>query len=380
MSGLMYKEAWDNKLKKYVTPSEVDIVEGHDRNRYFSSKFNENDDISVDANDKENKCRVLTLRKQSKTFINKNGKEVSRQRHFSAIGVNTKDYREKTAQLIKRQESLVHKLCKEVIKDIKFIKVPEVKTNIMGVECTVLHRQYVEIHYKGEQIKDKDSGRIPDAIVIADMQGVKQELYIEFLYAHAVDERKRKEYRYFHKNCLEVDISHLRDNLAESEKSLKSKIKEIIENNCYWVSNSVDQLCKDEALRKHIIEISTKNILRESEYYTRQYSSEDTWKAKRLYLFKDNLVANYGIDKTHPCYFIGDPDVQYMQSEKCSNIGRCKNCNNCIWIENYDNLETNINNVKIYCRKDGKIGDNPVNALEVAQQVIKTAIEMSKAE
>jgi hypothetical protein len=108
-----YERAWDNKLKRKVTPDEVSKAEAHDRNRYFSEQFN----------DDEDKGEVLTLHKDSKTYKSKLGKDVTRRRHFTSIGKNTVEYRRRTEELSNKQESIVHKLCKEVIKDIKFIKV-----------------------------------------------------------------------------------------------------------------------------------------------------------------------------------------------------------------------------------------------------------------
>ena len=331
MGKLTYEKAWDNKLKRFVTPSEVTDAERHDRNRYFSKQFDDSTDDNAAG-------EVLTLHKESKKFKNKNGTEIIRCKHFAAIGKNTKEYRERTAKLIKRQESLVHKLCKEVIKDIKYIKIPEVKACIMDAEYTVLNSQIIEINLKSIETKDKESGRIPDAIVIADILGSKQELYIEFLYAHEVDEQKRKSFEYFKKNCLEVNMYHLRDNLEDSEKVLKTKIKSLIENNCYWITNSVKLYAEKEALHEYAIEFNKTNILRDTLWYKRdEFENYSDWLKYRLFIFK-NTIPN--IDNTHPCYFVEDTDVKYTQEEKCTNIGDCVKCNNCIWISNYSNDST----------------------------------------
>lgn len=360
MGNLKYNKAWDVKLKRYVTPSEVNEAERHDRNRYFSEQFNEYED----------KGEVLTLHRKSKTFKNKNNIEITRQAHFSAIGKNTKEYREKTAKLIERQESLVHKLCKEIIKDIKYIKVPEIKANIMGEDYTILHEQLIKVEFKSAETKDKESGRIPDAIVVADIFGTKQEIYIEFLYSHEVDERKRKLFEYFNKNCLEVNMYHLRDNLEESEKSLKLKIKKLIENNCYWVTNSVKLFAEKDALNEYVLEFSKENILSDTLHKDRKKYTDTEWLKVRLFLFKDQIK---GIDKTHPCYFIPEKNISYSESQKCTNIGDCAKCNNCVFISNYSS--SNTSEVKIYCKRNGD--KKRVNPINFTQKIINRAIELA---
>lgn len=351
---LKYDKAWDNKLKRYITPDNVNEVERHDRNRYFSEKFEDNED----------KGEVLTLHKQSKTFKNKNGTEVSRKSHFASIGKNTKDYREKTDTLIKKQESLIHKLCKEVIKEIKYIKVPSVKANIMDVEYTIIHEQVLKIEFKHTEKMDKLSKRIPDAVITANLLGCEQEINLEFLYSHAVDENKRRQYEYYRQNCLELDISYLRDNLEDSEKSLRNKIKLAIENECYWAVNKTKLLCENEAFNMHIIEISKHNgLLTDSFYYP-----DNTY--KRLFIYKDKLKD---IDENHPCYFVEKPNLKYTQDTKCTDIGTCNNCNNCVFITNY--YDKNTNNIKIYCNK---IGDGQrINPFKVVNDIIADAIKLS---
>lgn len=360
MGNLKYTQVWDNKLKKYITPSEVNEAEAHDRNRYFSEKFNDN----------ENKGDVLTFHKESKPFKRSKGGDTVISAHFSKIADNTKAYRETTAKQIKHQESLVHKLCKEVIKEIKYIKVPEVKATIMGVEYTVLHESVIEIEFKSTETRDKESGRIPDAVVTTNILGTKQELYIEFLYAHEVNEQKRKQFEYFKKNCLEVNMYHLKDNLTESEKSLRTKIKNLIENNCYWLTNSVQLCAEQEALHEYVLEIKKGGALEDSIHYTRNnFSTEAEWLYHRLFFFKDNL----NVSENHPCYFKANPNIQYSMQEKCTNIGDCAKCNNCIWISNYSSGDTS--NTAIYCKKSGD--KKRVNPFDLVNSVINKAIKMS---
>lgn len=315
VSSLKYKKAWDRITNKFVTPNEVNKAEAHDRNRYYSEPFSSYED----------KGFVLTLHKQSKEYKSKHGKSIVRQAHFVAIAENTKEYRRETDKKVRAQESLVHKLCKEVIKDIRFIRVNQVNTKILGQDMTLIYEQYIPINIINIEKKDSDTGRVPDITVETTILGKKQELYIEIFYKHEVDESKRKMYNYHNKNCIEVDISELRDNLDLSEKSLKKIIKDKIENKAYWVSNRAKCLIEKDVADKFILDINITNYLRKTEYYNDLLGKNTPdWYYKRLYIFKDNLFDK--VTESHPCYFNSDPNKVYTQSTKCTNIGDCLRC------------------------------------------------------
>ena len=358
VKNLKYEKAWDNVTKRFVAPHEVNRANAHDRNRYFSEKFEANEDKGV----------VLTLHKPSKTFTNKNGTEIKRRAYFASIGANTRKYREQTRELITKQESSVHKICKEIAEEIKYIKVPEVKACLMEIDYTILHNQVAEVKFNRTERMDPDTRKIPDAVLEIELFGVKQEIYLEFLYSHEVTESKRKALEYHHKNCLEVDISHLRDTLELSDKVLKEKIKYAIENNCYWVSNGVQQYCEREAFDDYIITISKSGILRDSFYYKREDCKDEAdWNYRRLFFFKDNLK----VSKEHPCYFEENPQLKYTNTEKCTNIGECKACENCICITDYEKSDTS--STTIYCNKSGN--KQKVNPFELVQLIVAKAIE-----
>ena len=352
-----HPKAWDNVKKIWVTPEQVNTCEGHDRNRFFTDEFGVNED----------KGQVLTLHNTSKTYTNKNGNEITRKAHFAIIAENTREYREQTAKKIIRQESLVHKLCKEVINDVKFIKVPAVSANILGVDTIVIHEQYIKVlNVNATECYDSTSGRIPDATLEVEILGKKQELFIEFAYKHVIDEQKRKNYTFHKKNCLEVNISRLQDNLDDSEKSLKNKIYKIISENAYWISNRYKQIIETDASEKYIVEISKKN----GKLLNTMYKDKNDL-YNRLFTFKD-MITSSGIDVTHPCYFNGDPDIVYGEYDKCVNIGQCVNCNNCIWVEGY--ASGNTDNTAIYCRKDGKC--EKIHPVKLVDMIIKYALSV----
>lgn len=356
VASLKYKQAWDRITNKFVTPNEVNKAEAHDRNRYYSEPFSSYED----------KGFVLTLHKQSKEYKSKHGKSIVRQAHFVAIAENTKEYRRETDKKVRAQESLVHKLCKEVISEIRFIKIPEVKAQILGQDIILLTEQYITINVVNIEKKDSDTGKIPDITAETIILGKKQELYIEVFYKHEVDESKRKMYNYHNKNCIEVDISDLRDNLDLSEKSLRKIIKDRIENGAYWVSNRAKCLIEKIVADKFILDINIgENYFKKSEYYYNKDKDKDIeqWYYRRLYFFKDNILNK--VPENHPCYFNSDPDRVYTQDEKCTNIGKCKNCNNCIELVGYK--DNDINNIHIYCDRLGlNIKDmNPIQFINM---------------
>ncbi len=356
---LKHEKAWDNVRKCWVRPEDVLKGEAHDRNRYFTEQFGINED----------KGKVLTLHKASKKYKSKNGVEVERKAHFAVIADNTREYREQTAKKIVRQESLVHKLCKNVIKELEFMKVPSVQAQILGENITIIHEQYVKIHgIVGTEQKDTESGRIPDATIQVELLGKKQDIFLEFLYKHEVSEAKRKEYTYYKKNCLEIDISELQDNLDDSEKILKKKIRKAISEQAYWISNRFKQLIETDAVNKFVVEMSKKNgILLDTIY------EDKGGFYKRLYFFKDNL-SKYNIPSEHPCYFKENPGSVYTGNQKCVNIGQCNECSNCIWIKGY--YSDNTDDTVIYCRKDGKCEKiHPVKLVDTIIEYAKSLLD-----
>lgn len=344
---LKYEKAWDNLKKIWVTPDEIDRAEAHDRNRYFSEEFSEDED----------KGKVLTLCKKSKTYKNKNGKEISARAHFAVIADNTKLYRKATEKKIVRQESIVHKLCKDVIRDIEFIKVPKVNATILGREIQIIPEQHIKItKINSVETRDEATGKIPDAKIEANLLGKNQEIAIEFMYKHAVDEQKKKQYMYYNINCLEVDISDLRDNLDDSEKTLRKKIKDKIENECYWVSNRAKEILERNIIDKHVRELSIKKgNLNNSIYYTNwKFATEDEWYGKRLFAFKDTVNSKL---QSLDCYM-----QETDEDNRAVNIGSCLNCTNCIYINNYYSKDTN--DVVVYCRADDNgIKTNPAELI-----------------
>lgn len=361
---LKYEKAWDNKTKQWITPEQVSKSDSHDRNRYFSEPFEDNED----------KGRVLTIHKESKPITSKKGTKFTRKAHFCSIANNTRKYRDYIAKKAEHQESLVHELCKEEIRNINFIKVPCVEAKILDEDIQVVNEQYIRvIKVKHTEKQDSSTGRIPDAVIEVEILGKIQEMYVEFYYKHEVDENKRKQYQHYKYNCIEVDLSELRDNLEESDKSIRKKINNIISEKAYWISCRAKEIIERDAQKEFVIELSKENeLLNDTKYYNKNELSDLGWYAKRLYAFKDNIKENYNIDETHPCYFVKNPDLKYTQYEKCINIGQCMKCNNCIFISNYFSEKTD--KTKVYCKVSGD--KKRINPVELVKNIYNKMLDM----
>lgn len=116
-------------------------------------------------------------------------------------------------------------------------------------------------------------------------------------------------------------------------------------------------------MNKYVIDINKTNYLRPSEYYYDKNVGSNEWFSQRLYLFRDNFA--HLVKPEHPCYFQEESDRLYMREEKCRDIGQCKNCDNCVYIEGYN--EMNDNNIHIYCDREvmGLKGINPTKLISM---------------
>ena len=318
------EEAWDNVEKKMVKACEVRRSHMHDRNRFFSKRCDY-------WTDDDNSGDVLTVHKESREITRKNGtKSFTRKAHFARIGKNTAKYREVTAKKQEKQYESIHDLCNEVILDIKFIHIPEVKATFNNTEFTLIPEQYAKIKRVDRINKvDKETGKIPDAVIIVDLLGVEQEVFIEFYYTHEVDENKRKFYTFYKKNCLQVDLYHLKADLNLTKEALKKKIKVEIEENLYWVTNRAQILFNGDAYQKYVLTIDKSNKL----INTAKPENKDK-ESERFYFYRDLLPLD------HRCYA---PNSE----GKVRVIGECKRCENCLMIENYYDLQST--NAIIHC-------------------------------
>lgn len=190
---------------------------------------------------------------------------------------------------------------------------------------------------------DSQTNKIPDIVILTEIDGIKQELQIEIYYKHYVNEAKRRQLIYFKKNCIEIDVSFLKEDFSLSENDIKKRLVKIIENgeHTYWIS------CKNEEYMKALLDryacelavdtvVLSRNMHPTLHYDFLRELDKDEYYKRRLMIFKDIL----NLDVNNPKYPSED-DRQYCE------IGDCLSCKNCLGIQNY--FDTNINNVRVLC-------------------------------
>ena len=101
MSNVKYTRAYDSVKKVWVTPQEVEICDRYDKPRFYSENIDEN---GIDSGE------ILTYRKQTREIKYKKPElhpgetGYTRRECFSAIGKNSKEFREKLERKSETQE------------------------------------------------------------------------------------------------------------------------------------------------------------------------------------------------------------------------------------------------------------------------------------
>ena len=357
VSNVKYTRAYDSVKKVWVTPQEVAICDRYDKPRFYSENIDEN---GADSGE------ILTYRKQTKEIKYKKPElhpgetGYTRRECFATLGKNTQDFREKISRQAETQESYVHKQAKEVAEQIRYIKLPAVSTELLGEEIEIIPEQIAEAKYISCETKDVETGRIPDLVFELTINGIKQLMYVEIFYKHAVDQYKKAQFREHKKNCIEVDISNFREDLDLSEKAISKKIEYEIIHNAYWISSSYKQWFDIES-KALIADCNSSNALQRTIHYSGNHNKE-------YFMFFDDyarLANNKCIHDT------GNTDF------KSVDISNCKNCKRCVYVKNGDSI--NLRDVHIYClTKD--IKNTKFNFVKVLNYIKNHAIKQLQSQ
>jgi hypothetical protein len=357
MADVKYDKAYDSKLNKWVTVNDLNIADRYDKPRYYSS--DKWDEIG-EASD------ILTYRKETKLIIFKKPEKHEGEQGFTRTACfikvcdNTKENRERLSRQCEHQESVVHRIAKSVAKDLKFIKIPPIIVNLAGTDYEIVREQYIKVKYKGEECKDTDTNRIPDLIFETEYLGVKEEIFVEIYYKHRVDEAKKREFRYYAKNCIEIDISELRNNLCETDIKLKTDITNAIVENGYWISNKFQEWFSREFINKYIIDLNLGTHL----FRTEIHKGEKITYRNRLYIHIEDL--NFADENI--CQSLND-------KLKTCNIGNCLECSNCIGHK--DVYSSEFSKVHIYCNS-GKVDLASMQRVECVKTLVNLAFKEYK--
>ena len=353
MSNIKYTKAYDSVKKIWVEPQDIEPCDRYDKPRFYSENIDEN---GVDSGE------ILTYRKQTREIkfrkpeLHPGETGYTRRECFSTIGKNTKEFRDKIEKQVKTQESLVHKIAKEVGKNIHYIHIPSVCTELLGNEIELIPAQVVEVKYIKSEYTDKETGRRADILFEATISGIKQPLFVEIYYKHIVDQEKKKQLKENCINCIEVDISNLRDSLELSERALSKKIEYEIIHNAYWISSSYKEHFNIE--RDKII-IDCNNSVKIGDYPLLRNTYRETDFGKRFFMFLN--------------------DYEHVSGATCTaniikniNISTCAGCNRCIFIKNQSS--NNIEDVHIYCLKMKSTSNDKMDIIAMENYIKKNAI------
>lgn len=332
-----YEQVWDTIDKIWRTPDDIPYNIMRDRPRFIS----EIPDSMGDGGE------ILS-------FVKGTSKRRGHFKRLKKYSENTYENRRIIVKQEKHKESSVHKMCKTIFEEglIKSIHVKEVKIPlIIGAEQKPIkvHEQDIEVvGLESIEKKDKETNRIPDIIIHANISGFTQRFFIEIFYKHQVDQHKKQDYIDKEANCLEIDVGDVYEEIGENptEEELKQYLIDRIENNAEWISCNLEENIKC-ALDNNFNIISTSTGLLKRSKYTSELDA-------RAYVFESDLslVGNYRpYSHTH-------------------NIGQCVKCNRCLGIKGY--RDNDINNIQVYC----SIHDYPVDStIEEKAQIIKQKIQ-----
>lgn len=181
------------------------------------------------------------------------------------------------------EESVLHKLAKEVLSEEKKIMLP-----INGVD-----REPVQLEFEsvGMEKRDEQTGLIPDCICFYD----GKKLWVEFKRTHEVDTKKADRIREAKIDCIEIDLNACVINIAPKETLREF----IVQNpsNREWVYNSKTQQTKV---------FKTRIMSGEHEYSERKYNLIErhiAWDDYANLVNLHNINTNYNIS-SHRYYCI----------------------------------------------------------------------------
>ena len=351
---LKYEKAYDYATKSFVKPE--DILDGslHDPLRYFSRLITEDE---YNSGDIEN-CDVLTTNRGC-TYTNKKGTNVKVQRFFTKIGVYNREFKDTITRKISEATIQYHKIAEDIFNTIQElgidIQIDTMYCSIGGCKIPIMcNSRYRVKEINSTEKAIKDISRIPDIIAkiqFTDYNGNirYKDIAIEIYFTHEVDSSKRDEYQNKGVSCIEINIW---DIVKSNIDDYKLNLLKLLCKNGVWISSPIIDYFKNDC-----VEISSRTILRKSNDY------ETTEKNRRYYFFKDDFHALVNFYKS-------EIDTDCMNTQKKSiNYGECKNCSNCIYFKDSDN----INEVLILCdRYNRKLGNG---GLEYRKACIQKYLE-----
>ena len=329
---LKYQRVYDNKSGSYVYVDDIDLKEDYYFGRYCDRAPSCFGDTVIPLSI----CRATTRKKR-------NGGTISVRQSAKAVGEHKSNT---TSKNVISTESLVHKLCKEEIQNIKYIRLPGITTKMFGeYDVPLFNESMVPVKFVQNEKIDDDTGRIPDSILKMNFLGVELDLYVEFYYTHRVPDKKVKQYRFFGKNAIEIDLSAFK-NYGLTEKELRPLIKKYIEvaANRQWISSKIKYDFDNKITKKRVNVIDHSTGMCNS-----TVAFEDP--GNRRFIFKDKYVKSFGEGQFKKCNCYNTTTINEYGAEvpkKSIEVWECLKCNRCLGMYGYNSTD---NNARIYCAK-----------------------------
>lgn len=340
--------AWDNKEHKYVNVDDIDENSMHDKNRYFSDKF----DITTDG------TYIYTVRKEHTR--RSNGKEYTVNRCFERVCENTKERRMELAIKMEIQKNLVYKLEEQLFSDgtFKFLRVPGLKYHFIGRDMPLFFDSVIILDDMPFNKMFIHNTIMHCVTAKTSILGVQQEILIKLAYDNFIDSDLRNKLIDNRENCIEIDISSLRDNLDMSESTLRKEMIKLIENgvntgNTHWVSNRAHDILEKDVISKYIIERKLGDGFELSIHHSKDLPL-------RLYVFNDQA----GFQPGNPV----------LNKHKSCSICDCNDCSQNLGILNYNSI--NAGDVVSICNKSALDLSNKSKLATFNNSVIEEMISM----
>lgn len=339
MGAVKYEQAFDSKRGRWVSVSDFNDdnkMDWYDKPRYYSSE-------NIDDED----CEILTYVRHSKKFRRKNMKsetpDIQNVPHFASVGKNTYERRAELVRTQAARESDVHAIAKKVAEQLSLIKVPAIKVDVYGYELKVMPEQYLPVTFLDAEKYVASSETRPDILMKTKILGLEENLHVEILYSHRVEQAKKCRLQNAGIYCVEIDLSDLKAYRDLGKAELAKIIRERLINDSYWISNRLQTFFED-TISKYFLELSIRSKFSRSRLY-------DTFE-QRAYVFRDSL----GVEPGHPCYLRAEDSIR-GEGGRAVEPCMCKKCDHCLFIKGYD--DPDIKNLQIICDRLGVLYQLP---------------------
>jgi hypothetical protein len=139
------------------------------------------------------------------------------------------------SQCIKRGESVLHVLGKKIIAESEYINAP---VNNLSLSEDLKRANYQKIEFQSAELEKLTDGIIPDIKIVT----TEEEILVEIVVTHGIDEDKNKKINTTGKRVLEIRLSDYKDKEISVEKLRKIVLDDV--SNKSWIHKKNIELGK----------------------------------------------------------------------------------------------------------------------------------------